>query len=148
MLRSHVLSMVCVAVLAVSLTAATGTRGRGAAASHAEIVTHDNRTPAGGLRDGVLTIALVAGSGNWYPEGDAGPAHDVYVFGEAGKPLSNPGPLLRVPVGTEVRATIHNTITDAPLVVHGLHDRPGAPAPVTVTAGGTASVSFRLTAPG
>jgi FtsP/CotA-like multicopper oxidase with cupredoxin domain len=148
MLCSRVISFVCVAVLAGSLTAGTGTRGRGAASPQTEIVTHDNVRPAGELRAGVLTIDLVAGRGNWYPEGAAGPVHDVYAFGEAGKPLSNPGPLLRVPAGTEVRATIRNTIADEPLVVHGLHDRPGTPSPVTVPAGGTTSVSFRLTSPG
>src|SRR5688572_7524688 len=148
MLRSRVITLVCIAVLAGSSTAGTATRGRGAAASSDEISTHDNRTPAGQLRDGVLTIELVAGGGNWYPEGDAGPPHDVYAFGEAGKPLSNPGPLLRVPAGTAVHATIHNTIAGEPLVVHGLHDRPGEAAAVTVPAGGTHTVRFRLTAPG
>jgi hypothetical protein len=87
MLRSRVICIACVAVLADSVAAGTATRGRGAATSRAEIVTHDNRTTAGELRDGVLTLELVAGRGNWLPERDVGPAHDVYAFGEAGKPL-------------------------------------------------------------
>src|SRR5688500_475499 len=116
----------------------------GADAVHA----NDNRRAAGRLRDGGLRVELVAARGQWYPERDEGPAHEVYVFGEQGRQLQNPGPLIRVPVGTEVRAIVRNSIGDAPLTVHGLHDRPGALRPLTIVAGGTDSVSFRLSKPG
>ena len=113
-----------------------------------EVVANDNGTPGGRLRDGVLSVDLVAARGIWFPEEAEGPGHEVHVFGEEGRPLSNPGPLLRVPVGTEIRATVRNGIAGSPLAVHGLHDRPGAPGPLIVPAGGTRAVRFRVTSPG
>jgi len=113
-----------------------------------EIVTHDNRTEAGTLQDKVLTIRLVAAPGTWFPEEKDGPGHDVYAFGEEGGPLSNPGPMIRVPVGTEIRMTVRNAIPDAPLTVHGLHDRPGGGRSITVPAGATHAVTFRVSTPG
>ena len=87
-----------------------------------EIVPNDNRTPAGVQHGGSLSVRLVAARGMWYPEEREGPAHEVYAFGEEGRGLSNPGPLLRVTVGTEIEATIHNRIPGATLHLHG---RPG-----------------------
>src|SRR5688500_13446348 len=113
-----------------------------------EVRTNDNRVAAGRLSDGVLRIDLVAARGQWYPERDEGAAHEVYVFGERGRPLRNPGPMIRVTAGTEVQATIRNSIGDAPLTVHGLHDRPGAIQPLTIPSGGVDSVRFRLSSPG
>ena len=113
-----------------------------------DVRTNDNRTAGGSLRGDVLRIDLMAARGQWYPERDEGPAHEVYVFGEQGKPLQNPGPMIRVPIGTEVRATIRNSIEGAPLTVHGLHDRPGRPRPLTIASGTVDSVRFRLSRPG
>lgn len=117
-------------------------------ASDTQIITHDNRVAAGVLRNGVLSVALVAASGTWYPEERDGPGRTVYAFGEVGGPLLNPGPMIRVPAGTEVRMTIRNAITDAPLTIHGLHNRPGNRTPLHVPAGETRTVSFRADAPG
>ena len=113
-----------------------------------EIRSNDNRLAAGQLRNGVLTVDLVAGSGVWFPEEKDGPGHSVFAFGETSRSLSNPGPLLRVPAGTEIRATVRNRIPGLPLQVHGLHDRPGAPAVVDVPPGESRTVRFRVTAPG
>jgi FtsP/CotA-like multicopper oxidase with cupredoxin domain len=113
-----------------------------------EIRSNDNRTPAGRLSHGVLAIELFAGSGTWFPEQKDGPGHHIYAFGEVGRGLSNPGPLIRVPAGTEVQATVRNTIKGTALHVHGLHDRPGKTAELLVPAGETRSVRFRATAPG
>ncbi len=112
------------------------------------IATHDNRASAGTLRDGVLTIHLVAGPGTWFPEREQGPGHDLLAFGEEGGPLSVPGPMIRVPIGTEIRATVRNTLRDAPLTVHGLFDRPGPPEVVTIPPGEARSVRFRVDAAG
>ena len=112
------------------------------------IETHDNANASGTLRNGVLSIDLVAAEGTWYPEKRGGPAHPVYVFGEAGGALRNPGPLLRVPAGTEVHATLRNAIGERTLTVHGLHDRPGSAKPISIAPGDTAVVRFRLTTPG
>src|SRR5215207_763635 len=73
-------------------------------------VANDNRRPAGSLRKGVLTIRLEVRQGLWRPESDSGTALPVQAFAEAGGPLRIPGPLIRVPAGTEIRATIHNTL--------------------------------------
>jgi FtsP/CotA-like multicopper oxidase with cupredoxin domain len=113
-----------------------------------DILSNDQRVPAGELRDGVLTIDLLAAAGSWSPEEGDGPEHTVYAFGEGNGELRIPGPLLRVPVGTEVHARIRNAIVGATLVVHGLHDRPGAPDALHVPPGGRRSVRFRVTDPG
>ncbi len=83
---------------------------------------NDNRASAGRLAHGVLTVSLVAGPGDWHPLGADKPGVPIFAFGEAGKPLQDPGPLLRVRAGTEVRASVTNR-TLAPLVVHGLARR-------------------------
>ncbi|MEJ7829782.1 MAG: hypothetical protein WKF91_16350, partial [Segetibacter sp.] len=61
----------------------------------------------------------------WYPETHDGNGIRVHAFAERGKPLQVPGPLIRVPEGTENRATIHNLIVGLPLVLHGFYSRPG-----------------------
>src|SRR5438132_6848435 len=72
---------------------------------------NDNRRSAGTLKDGVLTLALEARAGSWQPEGSGGRSLDsLGAFAEAGRPLSTPGPLIRVPAGTEIRGTLHNTL--------------------------------------
>ena len=148
-MRWRVLGVACIAFVCGSAVLPPPDRLlRSPTAQRDEILPNDNRTPGGELRDGVLTVHLVAARGTWFPEEHDGPGHLVYAFGAAGRPLSNPGPLLRVPAGTEIRATIRNAIPDAPLVVHGLHDRPGAAAVVTVPSGGASSVRFRVTSPG
>ena len=112
------------------------------------IVTHDNRHPAGDLEGDVLMLALRAGVGVWRPEGDAGPALRVEAFGEAGRPLSVPAPLIRVPIGTVIVATIRNELT-TPMRVHGLCERGGTPcAPLDVPGGETREVRFSAGRPG
>ena len=48
----------------------------------------------------------------------------VYAFGEEGQPPQVPGPLIRVPQGTEIHVTLHNLLPAA-AVVHGMHQHPG-----------------------
>jgi FtsP/CotA-like multicopper oxidase with cupredoxin domain len=86
-------------------------------------VCNDNRTPAGTLGNGVLRIHLEARPAVWYPN-ENGKAHLVVsAFGEEGQAPEIPGPLLRVPAGVEVSATIHNSL-DHTIYVHGLEPRP------------------------
>lgn len=87
------------------------------------MVPNDNRTPAGTLRSGVLTLQLVARPALWRPEGPDGPDLPVYAFAEEGKSPRIPGPLVRVPVGTEIRVRIRNALPEV-LRVYGLQDRP------------------------
>ncbi len=92
-----------------------------------EITANDNRSPAGRLHNGVLTIRLEAQTGIWYPEERDGPGLQVQAFAEPGHSPGIPGPLIRVPEGIEIHATIRNSIPGATLVIHGLHARPGNP---------------------
>jgi FtsP/CotA-like multicopper oxidase with cupredoxin domain len=56
--------------------------------------------------------------------------------------------MIRVPAGTEIRMTIRNAIPEAPLLLHGLYDRPGSPVATTVPAGETRAVTFTVSTPG
>ena len=111
------------------------------------IAANDNRHVAGSLAGKVFTIKLEAREGLWRPEGENGRAIPVAAFAEEGKPLTNPGPLIRVAVGTEVRATIHNTLAK-PLILSGLGKTRGMSDSVIVPANGRANVSFTAATPG
>jgi len=111
------------------------------------VAPNDNRRPVGTLEKGVLTVALEARLGRWYPEGEGGRALDVAAFAEQGKALSTPGPLIRVRVGTTVRATLHNRL-DKPLTLFGFGKTRGLSDSVVVPVDGTSDVSFEATAPG
>jgi FtsP/CotA-like multicopper oxidase with cupredoxin domain len=112
------------------------------------IQPNDNRHSAGTLRNGVLTVALEARSGSWQPEGKDGRSLDsLAAFAESGGPLSTPGPLLRVKLGTEIRGTLRNTLA-RPLTVFGLGKTRGASDSVVVAPGGTAEFAFKAAGPG
>lgn len=93
------------------------------------IEPNDNRRPSGQLKDGVLTIALEAQEGVWYPETAANPGIPVFAFAEEGKPLQLPGPLIRVSQGTEISLSIKNSIGKT-LDLIGFHERSGKPADI------------------
>ncbi len=88
------------------------------------IHANDNRIPAGELKDGILTLRLELTSGNWYPEADDSPSMKIEAFAEEGKAPQVPGPLIRVPQGTEIRVSFHNTLA-ASAIIHGMHQHPG-----------------------
>jgi FtsP/CotA-like multicopper oxidase with cupredoxin domain len=112
------------------------------------IAANDNRSRAGGLHDGVLTMRLELGEGQWHPESEDGEALTVYALGEAGQPLQIPGPLIRVSQGTEVQAIVHNALP-VPATVHGLHERPGNENDgFLLQPGATREVRFNAGAPG
>jgi hypothetical protein len=92
------------------------------------VLANDNRKAGGRLADGVLTIALSAGTGTWQPAGEQGPTIEVQAFGETAAPLTTPAPLIRVPEGTEIHASIHNHLSDT-LRVFGLCERTGTACP-------------------
>jgi manganese oxidase len=85
-------------------------------------IPNDNRRPAGVLRDGVLSVRLVARPAAWKPEGAAGCALAVHAFAEEGRAAQIPGPLMRVRLGTTIRATVRNGFA-WPIWVRGLQDR-------------------------
>jgi FtsP/CotA-like multicopper oxidase with cupredoxin domain len=110
------------------------------------ILINQNHTPAGVLRNGVLSLGLEISKGEWHPEADDGIALGVYAFGETGRPLQNPGPLIRVPQGTEIRVSLHNSLT-VPIAVHGLGD-PTSDSVVHLSPGATPQVTFKASTPG
>jgi len=110
------------------------------------IAINDNHTSSGILRDGVFNIKLEIAKGGWHPEADDGTEVAVYAFGESGHPLENPGPLIRVPAGTEIDASLHNQLPVA-ITVHGLGNSAGNSA-VHVGSGATEHVRFKATRPG
>jgi FtsP/CotA-like multicopper oxidase with cupredoxin domain len=110
------------------------------------IIANQNHAPAGVLRGGVLSLQLEIAKGEWPPEADDGIALSIYAFGEKAHPLLNPGPLIRVPQGTEIRASLHNTL-NVPVVVHGLCD-PGSEAATRVAPSEVKQVTFKATTPG
>jgi FtsP/CotA-like multicopper oxidase with cupredoxin domain len=112
------------------------------------ISANDNRTPAGNLKDGILNLRLELRPARWYAEAADGVYKDGYAFAEQGHPPQSPGPLLRVPQGTRVHASIHNLLPLA-AKIHGLHSHPGDPDEfVQVNAGETREVHFDAGEPG
>jgi FtsP/CotA-like multicopper oxidase with cupredoxin domain len=113
------------------------------------IEANPNLSSAGQLRDGVFTVQLEIREGDWYPEGETVPSVVVQAFAEEGRALQIPGPLIRVPAGTEVRATVRNTLDKGSAKLYGLHGRPGeGKQPLEIPAGDIREVRFRLAAPG
>jgi FtsP/CotA-like multicopper oxidase with cupredoxin domain len=98
------------------------------AAATTPATCNDNRVPAGTLTNGVLSVHLEARQAVWYPN-EIGKVHLVVsAFAEEGHGPQIPGPLLRVPVGIEVSATIRNSL-DHTIYVHGLGPRPETSTP-------------------
>jgi manganese oxidase len=130
------------AAAAVLLPAIVQGQAGPAGADLPRIVPNDNRQPAGRLEDGVLTLRLEARDGMWHPHGFDHAGIRIGAFGEEGGPLRTPGPLVRVPLGTEVRTTVRNAL-DRPLAVFGLgEDRGFAADSVLVEPGQSADFRF------
>jgi manganese oxidase len=150
----HTLSRTLAAVLLLApapLVVPSATRPR-IAPSVERIVVNDNRIRAGMLHEGVLTVRLEAREGEWHPDRDSAPGIVVRAFAEQGKPLRIPGPLIRVPEGTEVHAFVTNAFAHGILVMHNLSPR-GVPVradadTVQILPGATREVRFAAGAPG
>ena len=94
----------------------TGERSEMLATPHGDeglAVPNDNRTPAGALREGTLELRLEARQVAWSPDNDVSRTIAVLAFAETGRPPQIPGPLIRVPQGTEVRIAVHNSIPES-----------------------------------
>jgi FtsP/CotA-like multicopper oxidase with cupredoxin domain len=113
-----------VSTLCVALAFDRGSLDRVVASE--QIAINDNRTPAGTLQNGVLTIRLEAREGEWHPDRDSDPGVVVQAFAEQGKKLQIPGPLIRVKEGTEIHAFVRNALGKDTLTLHGLYERGAA----------------------
>ena len=131
------------AVAVVGLLLGSGTKAPGAERARA----NDNRTPAGTLANGMLTVALELRPSVWMPNGDSGVAFPVPAFAEVGKPASIPGPLLRVASGTEIRASLHNRL-EVRAVIRGLRDHDGTTDSLVLAPGETRNIEFTARAIG
>jgi len=105
------------------------------------VLPNDNRTPAGSYQGDTLVLRLVVGPVEWHTLSDSEPSFSVLAFGEEGKSLTIPGPLLRVRVGTPIRVAVRNPLDDT-LIVRGLSGRGGLRDSLLVLPGSTSDVSF------
>ena len=113
------------------------------------VTANDNRRAAGTLRDGRLELKLDVVNADWFPEAETGPSITMQAFAEQGRAPEIPGPTIRVPEGTDIHITIHNSLPDSEVVVHGLHTRPATTDDVLkIPAGATREVTFQAGAPG
>ena len=144
---------VVVAVPVLLLAFAASTRPRASVPARAERVmarANDYEKSAGVLRDGVLTVRLVAQRAQWRPANEDGVALPADAFGEDGAPPSVPGPMLRAKVGTRVKATVRNALPES-LFVFGLRERgPTAKdtTPVIILPGETRTIDFTINVAG
>lgn len=107
-----------------------------------KIVFNDNREPAGRLVNGVMELELDIVEGTWHLLGNDEPGGTVFAFAERGKAPSIPGPLIRVPLGTEIHVTVTNPL-DTAVVIRGLGARQDGTIPaLRVPAGTTRDVRF------
>ena len=113
------------------------------------VLANDNRAPAGRLSHDTLELRLVVSMATWRPQADSGPSIEVAAFGEEGKSPQIPGPLIRVPLGTVISATIRNQLADSTLRIYGLVTRPAtAHDSLLIPPGESRSVTFAAGTPG
>jgi FtsP/CotA-like multicopper oxidase with cupredoxin domain len=112
------------------------------------IVFNDNREPAGTFSNDILELDLEIREGDWHLLGESEPAGRTLAFAEAEKSPSIPGPLIRVPLDTEIRVTVTN-FHDTTVIIRGLDSRrDGALQPLRIRPGGTQRVRFFADVPG
>lgn len=113
------------------------------------IAANDNRHPAGRLEKDVLTLRLEVQEGLLRPEGNDGPGVPALAFAEVGKAPQIPGPLIRVPQGTEIRVGVRNPFPDSTLTVYGLTTHPAtSDTGARIPGGATHEIRFRAGTPG
>ena len=151
---------------------AAGARSSAAAASQGDqvlVVPNDNRTPAGVLREGTLELRLEARQVAWRPDNDVSSTIAVLAFAEEGRQPQIPGPLIRVPQGTEIRIAVRNSVPESAhiglpptrqrtgvtstlagpeLTIHGLRAGTVPADTLHVPAGTVREVRFRADRPG
>ncbi|HEV8214362.1 MAG TPA: multicopper oxidase domain-containing protein [Gemmatimonadaceae bacterium] len=105
---------------------------------------NDNRVAMGRLTGKTLIAALDIVEAGYQPEGPHDPVVRILAFAEPGKVPVAPAPLLRAPVGTTVRLTIHNR-SDSAVVLGGLRRSMRTENDtVHLAAGATREVVFQL----
>jgi FtsP/CotA-like multicopper oxidase with cupredoxin domain len=110
-------------------------------------VANNSTMSAGIIKSGVLSLSLDIVESAWRPEGDSEPEVPILAF-RSGDVPSVPGPLIRVPQGTEVRITLTNR-SDSNLVLGGLRPQAvkGADT-IQLARGSSREITYRLDKPG
>jgi len=105
---------------------------------------NNNRVAMGRMTGKTLIAALDIVEAGYQPDGEHDPVVRILAFAEPGKAPVVPGPLLRAPVGTTVRLTIHNR-SDSAVVLGGLRRSMRTDNDtVQLAAGATREVAFQL----
>jgi FtsP/CotA-like multicopper oxidase with cupredoxin domain len=135
---------------ALSFGAVGAPRGTGTDDADLPLVhPNDNRTPAGRLDGDTLVLQLEVRLATWRPEGGSGPAVEVAAFAEAGRAPEIPAPLIRVPTGAVIIASVQNLLRDSTITVHGLASHPAGPGDtLLLRPGESATVTFPAGEPG
>ncbi|HEX9106499.1 MAG TPA: multicopper oxidase domain-containing protein [Longimicrobiales bacterium] len=147
------LARVAVLPLLALLPSATPLPGTLPARALPEVLANPNLERAGVLRDGVLTVALEAKKTRWHMDGTRSPPTIISAFSEAGRPPVAPGPLLRVPVGTELHISVRNSLQVplrflVPASLAGGPNEIRAVDSVVVAAGEVGTLRVRAAVPG
>jgi len=108
---------------------------------------NDNTKPAGRLDGTTLSVSLELREAAWQPGGPGTRSIRVFAFADRGRAPSVPGPLIRVPVGTTVNASISNRL-DRRAVVYGFHDHDGHADSVILAPGESRAVTYAAVSPG
>jgi FtsP/CotA-like multicopper oxidase with cupredoxin domain len=109
---------------------------------------HGNRLASGALRGRTLTLALDVVESAWHPESTDEPEVPIFAFAERGRGPVVPGPMIRVPQGTEVRLTLRNLL-DSALVLGGFRPGLGESADtVHLAPRATRELRYKLDVPG
>lgn len=108
---------------------------------------------AGVLRHGVLTVTLDAKESRFWIHGQNRPSTTIEAFSEPGREPQMPGPLVRVPVGTEIRLSVRNSLA-MPLTffvsaaVGGGSGRVTVPDSIVVAPGAVGQLAVKTKSPG
>jgi FtsP/CotA-like multicopper oxidase with cupredoxin domain len=144
-------AIACVALLALLAGVAPEDRppAQTPASERSVVLANDNRSPAGRLRGDTLQLRLVVALAAWRPEADSGPEIEVAALAEEGKSPQVPGPLIRVPAGTVISASVRNALADSTLRIYGLATRPAdVHDSLVIPPGESRSVTFPAGTPG
>ena len=108
------------------------------------VLINQNRVPAGTLEKRTLTLNLDIVDAAWRAEGPADPVIRILALAERGKAPQVPGPMLRAPVGTTVRLSLHNR-SDSALMMSGFRQSLKAEDDTLhLASGATREITFNL----
>jgi len=142
----HVLGAIAVAI---PLASSAPSRAPGVSSELPVVRPNDNRVPGGSRRRDTVFVRLVVDRARWFPGAESGPSVVVEAFAEEGKAPQIPAPLIRVPAGTHIVATVRNALSDSTITVHGLHMRPAAGwGTMRLAPGETHTIRFNAGEPG